>query len=351
MKNSLLASITALIQSSAGQNMAKTAQAVLTFGQTDANLVKAVIDVVSPLAFSIILIYLLVGLIEQYMTPGKEITFDDILKAFVRLVIADVLVNSSYKLCELFMNFSNFIGPEVLNGASNAIQDAQAAAFSTPGGLNLIGVLIAFIIAIIGWLLSLLAMLIIIVMCASTKLEIMVRLAFAPVGLSSFANLADRTGATKYLKKLFACSLYGAAIAIVCLFATNLTGGFMESMDPTISAYVQVRQKESANSGKSSEDIMDELYEEAKTQARSDWTNSNDPTKYSTYANEDEYVEKNYKSIATKKMTEQFSTADGGFLNVLISFLARSIMGLIAPFAAVGAIAAGKSIINEAIGA
>lgn len=67
--------------------------------------------------------------------------------------------------------------------------------------------------------------------CLSTKLEILLRMAFAPVALSGFASDSRRQQASTYLRKMFACMLYAAGIIIlVKLGAALAIGGSLKGI-------------------------------------------------------------------------------------------------------------------------
>jgi len=317
--------------------------AILKFNEGDANVVTFCLNYLSPFAFALISVYFLVGLIEQYSRVGQELSFEPFIKTLVGLIIADVLVNSSYRLVEIFMNLSNKIGPDMMEGYFASDFSLAAQGNNDKLDVNLLSIFIITIALCFGYIISILATLIIGCLCMSTKLEIMVRLSFIQLGLANLANSNDKTAALRYLRKLLASSFYGAALCVVIIASSHI-GVNASAMGLDASEVVKL-----------SDDELAALKAEAETEAKdaiAKYSISEDDSQLDA-----DYVEKVKANLVireTERIYNQklfFKAKAVNAFAATVVILTGAIFQILSPIAAIGAVSAAKSAINEAFGA
>lgn len=254
----------------AGKGLAETITGYMTFNDQEGVIIETVMETLEPIAFTIIIIYFMSGLIEQYLMAGRELDAAAIAKTGAGLVIADFLLQISYFLVGKILTLQNgFL--KVFSGIIEKAGENQVT--SNPldlSGESLVTLILLVTLSALGGIVRTIASLIIAITVFSAKLEILVRCAFLPIGISGIVSDSHRQSAMRYLRKTVAAMLYGGMVILVMYVASQLP--------------------------------------------------------------------------LAEAITEDYNG-----LGWIWIWLKSSIMSLIAPFAGVGAISVGKSIINEAL--
>lgn len=372
MKEQIIATISFLldkINEMALGSMTNTVNTLLKFNNDDGRIVTIIIDYLSPIAFSLIVVYFLIGLAEQYTHVGREITMDSIIKAFAGLMVADIMINASYKIVELMMNLTNKIGPDMMNEYTTKFQTEAAKwnALSWEGKkINLIGALLVLLCVVMGFGISLLCNIIIGFLCMSTKLEIMVRYSFAPLGLANLANSNEKSSALKYLRKMLACSFYGGALCVVLICAMHLGTASSEiAKDYRLTQSEKIEEVSEELQKEIDEEVLkqinakkEELYQNAINNWAAGGTAPTDQSILDGIRADSEkifesgnYEEKIKESVTNDKTTKKTDREDEGVFTTAIDVIVTCLFQVLAPIAAIGAVSAAKSVVNEAFGA
>lgn len=187
------------------------------------------------IAFSLIAIYLISGMIDNYLMMGRDIDMQVMIKMFCSLVIADILIEATPTIISYILGGSSWLLNKTvisinLAEAEKAAEDAAnnpsvtaEGIFAAAGLLQLVGAAI--------WTALLKALGVIPafglkIILFSTQLEIVIRMIFAPIGLAGFANDSHRHEATRYLRKMIASGLYAMAIYITIFAVLKLSTAF-----------------------------------------------------------------------------------------------------------------------------
>lgn len=173
------------------------------------------------IAFSLIAVYLISGIIDNYLMLGRDIDMHVMIKMLCALVVADVIIEATPTIINCVLGGSAALLRDVIALITEAEQDSSGSNPVTEfvdkaGLLQLVG---AAIVTTVMKVVTSVPALGLKVILFSTQLEIIIRCIFAPIGLAGFANEAHRHEATRYLRKLIASGVYAAAIYIT-MFAT-----------------------------------------------------------------------------------------------------------------------------------
>lgn len=179
------------------------------------------------IAFSLIAIYLITGMIDTYLMTGRDIDIHVMIKMFCTLVLADILIEATPTIISYILGGSVGLLNDVITlitdaETEKAAEDAAQAAESVNAlidGLGLLQLVFASIWVSGLKIVNAIPTLGLKIILFSTQLEIIIRLIFAPIGLAGFANESHRHEATRYLRKMIASGIYAAAIYIT-IFAT-----------------------------------------------------------------------------------------------------------------------------------
>lgn len=221
----------------------------------------------NPLAFVLIACYMLVSMIKMTMA-GHELGIDSFVRVGIALVVADILIaNDGWMAGQLMSLSSAMIGDtsgqhdgilrfvDLADGeveqeldntssdqdsssikenmadksktASEAQSDLQNKGVETEDQLGTYGVfqLVLYLMCtFIGYIACQVAKVSLMVVCYAAKAEFIVRLAFAPIAFSGFADMEQKDVAMRYLRKLFGAAFYCVSICLVIWIMTTIQG-------------------------------------------------------------------------------------------------------------------------------
>lgn len=309
-------SLVEFLFSSGGGIAASAVMQAMRFTEGEAVYLTAVIELISPFAFGLIVVYLCAGACNDYLLNGREFDIHAFIKVLVSCIVANVLMNAAGYLIGQFLGFSNWFASQMYtalqeadlernfvdNDVSTAIKD-----------LNLLGLLIGIILGLLNKMINLIAMFFVEFVVFSTKLEILVRMAFAPIGLSGFASADTKNGALRYLRKMLASACYAAALIFVVYVGNAI---------PIMQA------QEGAGDF---QNLMLSAAADPKVAAASAAAAS--------------------AAVSTAASASASAAASGSGLTALVNFLTSCVGTIVVPFASLGCFSAAKQAINEALGA
>lgn len=230
-------------QNAAGADVAETVYKTMRFSSDGAGM--TVVNTIlgycyglfNPLAFTLIVVYLMVGIIKM-LVAGHELDANVIVRTGVALIIADVLIANDGWIAGNLLWLADKMGTvamDLMQGIvypeveSSLAQQSQLA-MEGEAALNAFSVFqlaLYFLGSMIALLVSQLARFAIMLTCYTAKAEFILRLAFAPIGFSGFADIEQRAGSGRYLRKLIASALYCMSIVmivwIIALLQTSQT--------------------------------------------------------------------------------------------------------------------------------
>ncbi len=217
------------IQALSGSAMASLAERVLRFNNVDAMLTGQLISIITgPVGFVMMAIYFLTAFLEQYKN-GHEPTLEDFARPAFFLVVADLILSNIGTVVGALMSLSN-LGADTLSAhvfeiffLSGGFDPSYTIPEMGAAQTNLIALLPSLLINVISLFLSIIASAILYVILLTSKMELVLRFAFSPIGLSAFADETKKAEAFRYLKKLIASAFYLLAI-IAVLYYTQMLG-------------------------------------------------------------------------------------------------------------------------------
>ncbi len=181
-----------------------------------------------PLGFILLVVFFFFGAAKE-ASSGKELGIWDFVRPLFFLVLADYLMTNVGVIVSWLMSFSNQAGIFVEDMFAADTTTGKTIDTSTLSQDTLLALVPMLLGAVIGWLLGMVGSLALYAVTFSIKLEFLLRLAFAPVALASFADAEQWHNGERYLKKLFASALFFAGaiilIHIVCVQSAAICDG------------------------------------------------------------------------------------------------------------------------------
>ena len=217
-------------------------------------------------------------------------------------------MNAAGYLVGQFLGFSNWFASQMYTALKqadverNLVENNVSAAIKD---LNLLSLLIGIILGLLNKMINLIAMFFVEFVVFSTKLEILIRMAFAPIGLAGFASADTKSGALRYLRKMIACACYTAALIFIVYVGNAL---------PIIQA-------------QNSTEAFGNLLANASASASAS------------------------AAASAAASASASAAASGSGLTALVNFLTSCVGTIVVPFASLGCFSAAKQAINEALGA
>ena len=280
----------------------------MRFTEGEAVYLTAVIKLISPFAFGLIVVYLCAGACNDYLLSGREFDIHAFIKVLAACIVANVLMNAAGYLVGQFLGFSNWFASQMYTALKqadverNLVENNVSAAIKD---LNLLSLLIGIILGLLNKMINLIAMFFVEFVVFSTKLEILIRMAFAPIGLAGFASADTKSGALRYLRKMIACACYTAALIFIVYVGNAL---------PIIQA-------------QNSTEAFGNLLANASASASAS------------------------AAASAAASASASAAASGSGLTALVNFLTSCVGTIVVPFASLGCFSAAKQAINEALGA
>lgn len=174
------------------------------------------------IAYSLIAVYLISGIIDNCLMLGRDIDMHVMIKMLVSLIVADVIIEATPTIINCLLGGSSNLLQEFVKLIEEAEQEKANNDITLPnmGFIQLIfvGIWITAM-QIVSWIPTVGIK----IMLFSTQLEIILRCIFAPIGLAGFANESHRHEAMRYLRKLIASGFYAAAIYVTIYVTLQLT--------------------------------------------------------------------------------------------------------------------------------
>lgn len=216
--------VVSYVSGAASSPMVNTTKIVMEFTASDGNFVSQIVsNVTGPFGFMLMVIYFVVALIQD-SSSGKELTAMDFARPAFWLIVADVILTNMGPILSSLMGLSNLAAQTAIdamtdnNVLANTIEDI-ADADGLLAAANVLKLIVQLVLSVIQWIIQLIAALILFIVLWSSKMELLIRLSFSPIGLASFADESQKNSAIHYLKKLVASAFYYAATIAAISFA------------------------------------------------------------------------------------------------------------------------------------
>lgn len=200
----------------------------MSLSAMDASILNAILSFIGPIAFILMIIYFLMGFISEY-SSGKEPPINVFVRCAIFLIIADLALSHSDMIISWIGDMSTYM-MEHINEALNTLVKSDGGDSISTDALNDYSVVLLACVwfgSLFGWLVSQIAKVAIGITALSIKVELMLRLAFAPIGLAGLANEEFKGQSISYLKKLIASAFYAMAMVCVIWIACGATSGVM----------------------------------------------------------------------------------------------------------------------------
>lgn len=208
-------------------SLANTVLSYMEFGQaTDATMIQTLVDMLLPISFGLMACYFLIACIRE-ATSSPDNSRDILIRNAIYLVIADLCLANVNMILSIVMSLSNAMMNQVKDAftAADAVEEITLSKDAL-GEQTLWGLILLFIIAFISYLLTKAAEVVVGITCLSQKLQLDLKLAWAPIGLASVAEAGmNSSRALNYLKSLFATAFYCAAMVAIMYVAMGVDIG------------------------------------------------------------------------------------------------------------------------------
>lgn len=199
----------------------------MTFSDVDTKTISAVLSVITPVAFLLMVINFMAGLAKSGFDgrPGAQ---DDMLDMTIRcgiwLIIADFTLSHLADIVGHIMSLSVSFGNTMM-GSLEGLSEVTTMPLPDTARLSLLALIFMLFGSFVAWFLNLIIQVIIVVVCLSAKIEVMLRIAFLPFGIASLANAEQSHEGMRYIKKLLASAFYCAGIVIAMYIANTASLG------------------------------------------------------------------------------------------------------------------------------
>ena len=192
------------------------------------NVASSVYDAIKIVGMGFVTLYLLMGLMDKAQT--EQFNLEHFFKAMLKYSITLILVNNGFTLFGYILNLGNAL----LDTLSAAITAGSGTGFKTvldgyyaraqsnttflTGAIDGLSILLELCIPYICMFLS---KIVLFVLIYSRLIELFIRAAFMPIGISDMFNGNGNGSGFRYIKKLFGTAFQGSMIiAILSLYQT-----------------------------------------------------------------------------------------------------------------------------------
>ena len=312
--------------------MSAMAISLMEFKQLEAGILTTIYAYFAPIAATLVAIYFCTGVITTYINLGKQLDLQAFIKMFAGIIMSDAVIMATPTLVSNLFGLSNFFAVEMNTQMLKAMEDSTKELIDMSeiglGDLNFVMLMAAGMGAVISGVSSLIATCVLCGVIFSAKLELMLRFAFAQIGLAGFASDDHRHEAMRYFRKMLASALYaGAVVMTLHMAAVAMNASTIENA-----------LKGGTGIGNTLENIGENgLAAGAKAK---DMVGDGAAGKVAEAA----------ATVGGAYATYGWELGKNSILNVTV-VVRQTVLGLVAPFSAIGAITAAKGIINDALGA
>ena len=206
----------------------------LRFQDSDLGVVNTVWKYVAPIGLCMCLVYFLIELNKILLLQGQDFTLNSLGAVLLKLGISWFFISRGAELVGYALDINNALvnlGADLSNTGDTAgkLQDAGESFLTyleDVGLLESIGILVMLFIV---WLVAVIASFALIFQAVSRKLEMLVRVALAPVALGDMYN-GEQSNGFRYLKKILALGFWGLAIEMVVAIGGELSAEVIDSI-------------------------------------------------------------------------------------------------------------------------
>ncbi len=205
----------------------------------DTQLLTTILTTLKPIAFALVVVFMLVNLMNQYAAMGNQMSLIILTKVFLYTAVAIVALDYIGAIVSQFCTLQNAFAESVQSAISgstlenpgadgiSAVTKVEAVRQAIVGfDYANVGTLLQsvelVILSVVGWVVNAIAMLITSVVVFSAKLEMMIKFAFTPFALAGMCSDDHRSQAIHYLRKCLAASFYCGAIMILMYIANSI---------------------------------------------------------------------------------------------------------------------------------
>lgn len=195
---------------------------------------------VRDLALGMLIIYFLIHLNKEVLTNGREFTLFTLYAPLLKFGIGAVVIFMGDKIMSAVLSindaFIDLVGQSISEASTAEMTQLMQFMHDYMKDLSFlacVGYLPGFLIS---WLTSILISLVIIYFAVSRTLEILVRVAFAPIALGDVFN-GEQSNAIRYIKKVVGLILWGGLMMVVVYIGSQLQSmGFNDIIGKAVSA-------------------------------------------------------------------------------------------------------------------
>jgi hypothetical protein len=212
--------------------------------------VKTIYTLITPIAYGLILLYFLLDVLEK--TTHEQMSIEHFFRSCIKLIIAIVFINQGFSILTYGVQFVTAITNGLVNrvglspptndwgvSALDSYYDDISAASGFEGFALCVGFAFQLILPfIILWV----AKLVVELVAWGRIIELGVRGAFAPIGMSDLFTEGTKGGGFRYLKKFLGVAFQGAVIMAVLIcyqYISAAINGGSGALDPIGAAFSQ----------------------------------------------------------------------------------------------------------------
>jgi hypothetical protein len=204
--------------------------------------VNDIYDIMTPIAYGLILLYFMLDVIEK--TTHEQMSIEHFFRSMIKLIVAIVFVNTGKDLLLLGVQFTSALAELVDSGASSGgtygeILQSFYDQINPTSGLTCVIACIGLILQMfLPWIANLVASVIVELVIWSRLVEIGLRGAFAPIGMADLFTEGTKGAGFRYFKKFLAVGMQGALIVGVMACYNAVSAGVMLANDGPIQTMI-----------------------------------------------------------------------------------------------------------------
>lgn len=230
LKDSLISFVTFCWSNSTGRH---TAESALKFDvASDPKILTSILKITGPIGLTLMAVYFMIGLFRD-MSNEKDTDVHIFVRNGITMLVADIALMKSPEIVGHLMSLSNSFMNQMNTAVVEAGENVSNVMSMSFDGLSIVALVFLAILSFFAYIVGLVGAAIVFIVCASAKIELMIRFSYAPIGLATIAEGGPRMHeAFRYLKKLLASSFYFGAIILALYLANSFGKGLFIS--PTI---------------------------------------------------------------------------------------------------------------------
>ncbi len=206
---------------------------------------KTLYNAMYPTGVMLIMLFFLIELLDE--VQADSFTVEHLIKKLITLAVSILVLSQGPTILEYIVELGDAITSEIAGAAQGASWSAELVKIYqdlTADSDGIISSILAFVTAvgvifksIPGYLLSLVCYLVAYLISFSRFIELLVRFAFAPIGMAQLVSGGSKSAGMRYIKKFASVCLQGA-VCVLTLAAIPIVQTFLNEASSILGMFI-----------------------------------------------------------------------------------------------------------------